>query len=98
MYGFESISIVTWTFENHHFPHFVENLLDSTFDYFLSTMKLKTLNNSVIMNIMIHNVCLRQLCIPRYPKVVQTGRSYAKNVYVAVTIVLRCVLSFLLVW
>ena len=61
-------------------------------------MKLKTLNNSINVNIMIHNVCLRQLRIPRYSKLVQTGRSYAKNVYVPVTIVLGCVLSFLLIW
>ena len=74
------------------------NRLGSTFDYILSTMKLKTLNNSINVNNMILNVCLRQLRIPRYPKLVQTGRSYAKNVYVPVTIVLRCVLSFLLVW
>ena len=74
------------------------NRLDSTFDYILSTMKLKTLYNSINVNNMILNVCVRQLRIPRYPKLVQTGRSYAKNVYVPVTIVLGCVLSFLLIW
>ena len=57
----------------------IANLLDYTFDYFLSTMKLNTLNNSINVNIMIHNVCLRRLSILRYPKLVQTGRSYAKK-------------------